>query len=180
MPHGGFVFTSNVDWQFQKSGFSETHVVECHGSIHHLQCLEPCTDAIWPAHGFHPVIDEECCRIRNDMPRCINCDGLARPAILMFSDWSWSEGRTRIQSSRFASWRRMSERPVVIEIGAGTAIPSVREFGHRQGCPIIRIKPTESQVPRAGDMGIPLGALVGIRGIRAALSGNSLDFTALV
>ena len=74
----------------------------------------------------------------------------------------------------------MSERPVVIEIGAGTAIPSVREFGHRQGCPIIRINPTESQVPRAGDVGIPLGALVGIRGIRAALSGTSLDFTALV
>lgn len=177
MPRGGFVFTSNVDGQFQKSGFPENQVVECHGSIHHFQCLEPCTDAIWPAHDFHPLIDEENCWIERDMPRCINCGGLARPAILMFNDWSWSEGRTRIQSSRLTTWRRTSERPVVIEIGAGNTIPSVREFGHRQGGPIIRINPTESQVPRAGDVGIPLGALAGIRGIRAALSGDSLDFT---
>lgn len=179
MPRGGFAFTSNVDGQFQKSGFPESQVVECHGSIHHLQCLDSCTDAIWPAHDFHPVIDEENCRIQSDMPRCINCGRLARPAILMFGDWSWAEGRTRIQSSRFTTWRRMSERPVVIEIGAGTVIPSVREFGHKQGCPIIRINPTESQVPHAGDVGIPLGALAGIRGILAALPGNDLDFTAL-
>ena len=36
-PGGGFVFTSNVDGQFQAAGFSS--VMECHGSIHFLQCL---------------------------------------------------------------------------------------------------------------------------------------------
>ena len=36
--HGYFVFTSNVDGQFQKAGFSLEHIVECHGSIHHFQC----------------------------------------------------------------------------------------------------------------------------------------------
>src|SRR5436305_9987595 len=34
-PGGYFVFTSNVDGQFQKAGFAPTQIVECHGSIHH-------------------------------------------------------------------------------------------------------------------------------------------------
>lgn len=180
MPQGGFVFTSNVDGHFQRGGFTEQDVVECHGSINHLQCLERCSDAIWSASDFNPVIDEEQCRITSDMPRCPDCRGLARPAILMFSDWDWAEGRTRIQSSRFTSWRRKANNPVVIELGSGSAIPTVRQFSHSQGCPIIRINPTESQVPRQGDIGIQTGALAGIMGIWAALSGNSLDFTASI
>jgi hypothetical protein len=46
MPQGGFVFTSNVDGQFQKAGGDPDRVVEYHGTIHQLQCLNRCTDAI--------------------------------------------------------------------------------------------------------------------------------------
>ncbi|MEE2901722.1 MAG: Sir2 family NAD-dependent protein deacetylase, partial [Myxococcota bacterium] len=46
---GVFVFTSNVDGQFQKAGFNEDKIHECHGSIHHLQCTQPCCDQIWSA-----------------------------------------------------------------------------------------------------------------------------------
>ena len=42
--HGCFVFTSNVDGHFQKAGFAPERVVECHGSIHHLQCADSCTE----------------------------------------------------------------------------------------------------------------------------------------
>ena len=38
----------------------------------------------------------------------------------------------------------MVERLGVIEIGAGTAIPSVRLFGERQGAPLIRINLREA------------------------------------
>src|SRR5262249_20932694 len=48
-PLGGFVFTSNVDGQFQKAGFSEDRVIECHGSIHFLQCTRGCGQDIWAA-----------------------------------------------------------------------------------------------------------------------------------
>lgn len=170
LPHRGFVFTSNVDAQFQKAGFPESMVVECHGTIHFLQCLEQCSDGIWPADGFEPVIDEESCRIVSDMPRCINCGALARPAILMFNDGDWAEGRTRLQSARFSQWRSRAERPVVVEIGAGSSIATVRHFSHSQEAPIIRINPTEYQVPRSTDVGIPTGALDGVSGIVAALA----------
>lgn len=43
MKHGAFVFTSNVDGRFQKAGFDAERIVECHGTIHRLQCVEACT-----------------------------------------------------------------------------------------------------------------------------------------
>jgi len=55
--HGLSVFTSNVDGQFQKAGFDPAHVYECHGSIHHLQCMEPCSDGVWPGDDFLPDVD---------------------------------------------------------------------------------------------------------------------------
>lgn len=47
MPLGCAVFTSNIDGQFQKAGFDEAFIHECHGSIHYMQCLLPCCNAIW-------------------------------------------------------------------------------------------------------------------------------------
>ena len=39
---GSWVFTSNVDGQFQKAGFAKDQIHECHGSIHYLQCVDEC------------------------------------------------------------------------------------------------------------------------------------------
>ncbi|HWI14663.1 MAG TPA: Sir2 family NAD-dependent protein deacetylase [Burkholderiales bacterium] len=168
-PRGGFVFTSNVDGQFQRAGYADEQIVECHGSIHHLQCMDRCSDAIWNAEGYTPQIDAVQCRLTGDMPRCPECNAVARPAILMFDDWEWSDRRTRVQFARYARWREDVKQPVVIEVGAGRAIPTVRYFAESQHCPIIRINPTELEVPRRGDVGIPTGALEGIKGIREQL-----------
>ena len=47
--YGAFIFTSNVDGQFQKAGFAEEQIMECHGSIHHLQCIDDCNAKLWSA-----------------------------------------------------------------------------------------------------------------------------------
>ena len=172
MPHGAFVFTSNVDGQFQRAGFAEASVVECHGSIHHLQCLERCTEAIWSAEALMPELDEENCRMTSDLPRCPRCGGLARPAILMFNDWDWADGRTDMQMVRLHEWRARAQRPVAIEVGAGSAIATVRSFAQDLGAPIVRINPSEWQVTHLRDVGIPVGALEGIRGLKSALHAN--------
>lgn len=70
LPHGAFVFTSNVDGQFQKAGFDESRIVECHGSIHHLQCCTPCSASIWPADKLSVKIDEENCWLTSPLPVC--------------------------------------------------------------------------------------------------------------
>ena len=169
MPNGLSVFTSNVDGQFQKAGFDPQQIHECHGSIHHLQCLQPCCADIWTAHDFQPEVDEETCQLRNPAPRCPHCGGLARPNVLMFSDWGWIEDRTAAQASRQEVWLSAVKRPVVIELGAGTAIPSVRHFSqrviHEFGGRLIRINPRESEVPSRLDVGLPVGAVAGLDAI---------------
>ncbi len=46
-PHGCAVYTSNVDGQFQKAGFRSQPLTECHGSLHFMQCTQPCGEQVW-------------------------------------------------------------------------------------------------------------------------------------
>src|SRR5450830_299401 len=172
MPHGCHVFTSNVDGQFQRAGFDPERVYECHGSIHHLQCLAPCCEEVWAADGFDPDVDAAACRLRGAAPACPRCGGLARPNILMFGDWDWIEGRSALQAARLEDWLRKVRRPVVIELGAGTAVPSVRHFSQQVvqgGGRLVRINPREWQVAGARDVGLAAGALAGLQAIAARL-----------
>lgn len=166
---GAFVFTSNVDGHFQKAGFPLNDVVECHGSIHHLQCQNTCNQEIWETNRFNPVVDEEHCLLTSDLPTCPSCREVARPNILMFGDWNWVNWRTEFQKARFHDWRATVRNPVVIEIGAGKSIPTVREFGESRNVPLIRINPTDAEVERADDVSIEMGALAGIKAIAKRL-----------
>lgn len=166
---GAFVYTSNVDGHFAKSGFSPECLVECHGSIHHLQCLSNCAQKIWDAANFKPVVNEERCLLASPLPGCPDCGGIARPNILMFDDWGWEGSRTALQETRFREWRETIRRPVVIEIGAGTAIPSVRRFGASLKAPLIRINPAEPEPGYPCDAYLRAGAMAGIAAIAGEL-----------
>lgn len=169
MEHGTFVFTSNVDGQFQKAGFSSDQVVECHGSIHHLQCLDSCMSEIWPADSFEPYVDEAHCHLVNEPPRCPWCGGVARPNILMFGDDEWIEHRAQMQEANLQKWLGRVRRLVILEIGAGTAIPSVRHFGESQEGLLIRINPREPELPadRRG-ISLAMNALEALLSIHAS------------
>jgi NAD-dependent SIR2 family protein deacetylase len=169
MPEGMFVFTSNVDGQFQKAGFNGKRVQECHGSIHHLQCLDGCMADIWTAEDFHPLIDEESGLLISDFPRCPHCGGLARPNILMFGDDDWLGYRSALQEANLNAWRHKIQRPVIIEIGAGQSIPTVRRFGEALNGFLIRINPDDRELNGLMNMGFRMGGLDALRGIEAAL-----------
>ncbi len=174
---GARIFTSNVDGQFQKAGFSDDQVHECHGSIHHLQCMNDCASGVWSADQFVPEVDAETCHLLNELPACPHCGSLARPNVLMFGDWNWVSGRSDAQRRAEINWlsSRLDAltRIVVVEVGAGTAIPSVRHFSHfisrEHGARIIRINPREPQVPDSRDIGVACGSLTALQGIDAAL-----------
>ena len=169
MPNGSFVFTSNVDGQFQKSGFSDERVCEVHGSIHFLQCMEPCHKQSWPADDFVPEVDESECLLLNEAPWCPRCSEMVRPNVLMFGDWSWVQQRTEAQFARLQAWLARCDSVLIIEVGAGNAIPTVRRFADQVGAPLIRINPREPHVARSRDVSVALGALEGIQAIAAAL-----------
>jgi len=177
LPGGLFVFTSNVDGQFQMAGFPEEGIVECHGSIHHLQCITPCSGRIWPADGVAVEVDEATFRARPPLPSCPSCGAMARPNVLMFGDWSWIPHRTSAQEERFDAWleREGSAELVIVEIGAGTAVPTVRytseRVASRFGATLIRINPREPQVP-PGQIGLPMGAVEALERIVGDVEGG--------
>ena len=137
MKYGAFVITSNVDGQFQKAGFDDDRVVEIHGSIHLVQCAR--------------------------------CGQMLRPNILMFGDGWWDSTRSDAQEARLGAWLTSlgDARVVVVECGAGTAIPSVRilcERLLRKKAALVRINPREPEVPPGG-IGVAMGALEALRGM---------------
>ena len=193
-PHGAFVFTSNVDGQFQKAGFPPGRVVECHGSIHHVQCLRSCGEPIRPADGVVVEVDPATFRARRPFPACPSCRGLARPNILMFGDMGWDDSRTDAQHESLGTWLAGVKGPlVVLELGAGTNVPTVRSFSERAARgprrTLVRVNPREPQLgggfatPAPGSLeellspsgaagrpvgiSLPLGALEAIRAIDA-------------
>ncbi len=169
LPHGLAVFTSNVDGQFQRAGFDEVLIHECHGSLHWLQCLRGCGQAPLPATGLQPDTDENEGRWRGALPQCPGCGGLLRPNLLMFGDARWQSGRYDAQGERLQRWLAGVQRLLVVEIGAGTAIPSVRHFGQwllaHHGAQMLRINPREPALAASLGLGLACGALTALDGM---------------
>lgn len=169
-PGSYFVFTSNVDGHFQKAGFDEDRVAECHGSINHLQCNNLCNQQIYSAENIEVNVDEEVFEAHDPLPECPYCGSLARPNVLMFGDWAWLSHRTDRQETNMAHWldSLSGMNIAIIECGAGTAVPTVRyqseSIARRFNGKLIRINPRDYSVP-AGHIAIPAGALQGIKKI---------------
>ncbi|MEN8119311.1 MAG: Sir2 family NAD-dependent protein deacetylase [Bacteroidota bacterium] len=173
-PYGSYVFTSNVDGQFQKAGFNDQAIDEVHGSIHHFQCSKPCTYNIWDASDINVDVDLEAFEAIEPLPYCPACGAIARPNILMFGDWSWISNRSSDQSSRYHSWlnelKTAKAKLVIIELGAGHAVPTVRmesqSIYRSLNAEFIRINPRDYETP-AGGIGIPLSSKEGLEKINS-------------
>ena len=168
-----FVVTSNVDGQFQKAGFGEDRLLEVHGSIHHLQCTVPCNRNIW-SNREEIDIDESTMRAES-APECPSCKRVARPNILMFGDYSWLHQRTSTQEDNFDSFLQQNQTGnlVVVEMGAGSAIPTIRNLserlGRRQQTKVLRINPREPQIG-APHLSFSCGAVAALEEIEKLLN----------
>ena len=148
-----FIFTSNVDNHFQKSGFPEDKIVECHGSILHKQCLNNCCKKVWDMDQIEYKIDSRSFAV-GDLPKCPNCGGPARPNVHMFADLEWVGSRTARQEKRYQSWLDSinMEDLLIIEMGAGTIIKNIRLEAKSLKAPVIRINPTDSAVEKGASI----------------------------
>ena len=66
--------------------------------------------------------------------------------------------------------RQPARRWRLLELGAGTAVPTVRRFGASLGGLLIRINPDEPQLEGARGVALPENALPALQGIAAALA----------
>lgn len=178
MPRGAFVFTSNVDGHFEVAGFDPARIVEVHGTIRFMQCLDECGVGLFPstqARNMPIVIDEATFRAKEPLPACPACGSLARPNILMFGDDGWDLSFAHEQEKRQSAWyRQLGGTPIaIVECGAGSSIPTVRHYSQgiaRQfDAKLIRINVREPQVPE-GHVGIAMPARAALHAIDAALS----------
>jgi len=178
MNRGGFIFTSNVDGQFQRAGFALDRIVEIHGSFAGMQCTGECGVGIFPGDTVEVAIDPQSMRAIHPLPACPRCGSLARPNILMFGDGGWDSARTDIQMRRMRAWiEALGRAPlVVIECGAGQAVPTVRitcqNIARQHGGTLVRINTREPDVP-AGHVSLPLRALDALRALDTVLKASA-------
>ena len=184
MPQGYFVFTSNVDGHFQKAGFPEDKIEECHGSINFMQsCDIDKYPEIWPTpEDAKYDVDMSNLRLTSSLPQGPpgKNDSLARPNVLMFGDYNWIEDRTEAQGKRFEDFLESLDdrncRLVVLEIGAGEYVPTVRYKSQGlvdsfKNSALIRINPRDYKVPNADrDISLPMAGLKAIQLIEQRLN----------
>ena len=160
-----FVFTSNVDGHFDKAGWYH-HIVECHGSLMYLQCLENCGQPIWEFQNSEAEIlniSDETLECKDPLPACPNCHSIARPNILMFSDFYWHPGNYLKQKRRLQEWlkKHANSKLLIMEFGAGLDVPTVRSFCEliqcKYACDMVRINPRDFLAP-SGVHAMPMGA----------------------
>lgn len=165
-----FVVTSNVDGQFQKAGFTADCLLEVHGTIHHLQCSWHCTSQLFEYTDWLPNIDEQELRCQSELPTCPRCGRVARPNILMFNDSAWVSSRSDQQAQRFDAWLQTNKRSslVVLEIGAGQAVQTIRHLSRTLGFPVVRINPRDND-PAPGIIPLQLSALDALTQIASLL-----------
>jgi len=176
-----FTFTSNVDCQWIKAGVNPDLFEECHGSIGYLQCTERCTKDLWPTDiqvNFNPTTFQA----SDPLPKCKFCPRLARPNVLMFGDMGWNHKRNNVQGQNFLDWQEYALNlpdlnMVIIEIGAGKAVSTVRSTSERMAkqfeATFIRINPRDFDFEYPGSyngIGLPLGGKDGLVQIEQVLN----------
>jgi NAD-dependent SIR2 family protein deacetylase len=177
MPAGAFVVTSNVDGQFLAAGFLGDSLLEMHGSVHRHQCTVPCRQRTWDPGPPAFAIDLATLEASGELPRCPDCGALARPNVLMFDDWGWVEVVAREQQRHFEEWcaRVRGRRLLIVEVGAGTALPTIRRLGERMAerslATLVRINPAAEEADERA-LAVPLPALQALGLIEDARRGQ--------
>ena len=155
-----FIFTSNVDAHFQKAGFDKDKIYEVHGSIEYLQCINDCCNKVVDNNLKYINVNMKTLKTK-DVPYCNNCGKVIVPNILFFGGTAFNETRVKKQNQRFLKWlsEMKNTKVVIIEIGAGKTVPTIRNFNDSyskryENFKLIRINYVENDVLNDGDLGI--------------------------
>lgn len=130
-----FVVTSNVDAAFIRSGFDPEKLFEIHGSRTRSQCLN--------SPEGHGIFTTDVYSGKNTP--CPFCSAPSRPNCLFFLDFDFNPRFTNVQQDKFFAYRDniKTGEAIVLEIGAGTTIATIRNQGLRLNrdydAPVIRI-----------------------------------------
>jgi hypothetical protein len=102
---------------------------------------------------------------------------VARPNILMFGDGFWVPGHHAERMAAHRAWLRAQDAQglVVVELGAGTAVPTVRrhaELASAASGALIRINVREPGIRHGRGVSLASGARATLEAIDAALAAS--------
>ena len=117
----GFIHTTNTDGFHLIPGCDKERILETHGSMWRLQCLNTCTHQYWEDFSV-PLCDLDIQTMKaSNYPICIQCRGIARPHILMFGDGEYTG-----HPEQETNFRNFLEDPIdlAILVGSSGAVPT--------------------------------------------------------
>ena len=126
------------------SGCDRNKILEVHGSMWRLQCLDTCT------HQFWDDVSVPLCNLDNhtmkasNFPSCTQCHGIARPHILMFGDGEYTG-----HPEQEINFKRFLQEPIdlAILVGSSGAVPTndyIALHLSKKGTVVININPDTS------------------------------------
>jgi len=107
-----FVMTTNIDGFFVRAGFDQRRVIETHGSLYRVQCDSKCTNKVY----------------EYTVNMCPDCGGQTRPNVLLFGDRKFVNSTDHIDQEMSRWIDEGDEQILIIEIGAGIYIPTIRQY----------------------------------------------------
>lgn len=173
-----FVLTTNVDHQFQKSGFDEDRIFATQGDYGRIQCMKGCHNKTYDALPLFLQMNQarKDCKIPNYMvPTCPVCGGKMAMHLrcdqYFVEDDPWHESDKRF--GRFLA-NHMEDKMVLLELGVGFNTPTIIRFPfenllrEHKNISLIRLNLDEAVIPESmgtqavginGDLGKTLEAI---------------------
>lgn len=155
-----FIHTTNTDGYHLRSGSPPHRVMEAHGSMWRLQCLEVCGRDFWEEDSV-PLCEMSRETMKAwDFPKCRQCQAIARPHILMFGDGEYAGHPEQERNFQY-----FLDKPIDMAILAGSsgAVPTndyIAVHLQSRGTQVININPdpaansivgTEHFLPMTGE-----------------------------
>ncbi len=137
----GFIHTTNTDGYHLRSGSPADRVMEVHGSMWRLQCLDACSHRFWDEPAV-PLCDLDHDTMRaSGFPKCRHCGSIARPHILMFGDGEYVGHPEQERNFQDFAGRRID---LVLLIGSSGSVPTNDYIAYQlqqHGAKVININP---------------------------------------
>lgn len=163
-----FVLTTNVDHQFQKSGFDEKKIFATQGDYGEIQCQRGCHQKVYQAEELFRKMDaaRKDCLIPSDLvPKCPVCGGKMAMHLrcdeYFVEDEAWHEA-----ADRYADFleQNQSKKLVLIELGVGFNTPIIIRFPFEKMVrehalySLIRLNKDEAVIPESfGERAVGIG-----------------------
>ncbi|WP_066253861.1 Sir2 family NAD-dependent protein deacetylase [Neobacillus drentensis] len=131
-----FVITTNVDSQFEKSGFVTDKVFEVQGNYGYLQCAKGCHNTVYNNETLvKEMVDKtEDCKIPSELvPKCPICGGNMDPHLRInqhfVQDEEWDELN---ESYNHFLHESTGKKMIYLELGVGFNTPGIIRYPFEQ------------------------------------------------